>query len=480
MTQPTRRTHHQVTFAVLALAVVAYSLLQSLIAPVLPTIMVNLHTNQTTVTWVVTTYLLSASIFTPILGRIGDAVGKKKMLLVALGALAVGSVLSGLSTGIETMIVARAIQGVGGGILPLAFGIVRDEFPRAKVSDAIGVLAALIAVGAGLGMVLAGPIVDLLGYHWLFWLPAIMVLLAATAAVFFVPESPSRSASRISVLSALLLSMWLVCLLLALSEAPKWGWTSGRVIGLLAGAVVLAMAWILVETRAASPLVDMRMMRLPAVWTTNLVALLIGVGMYAFSAFVPQFVQTPPTAGYGFGASITESGLILLPFSVMMFVTGLASGRLGARFGSKAVVVAGTALAVVPFIMLAFVHDYEGVLYTATAVMGAGFGLAFAVMASLIVEAVPAEQAGVATGMNANIRTIGGSIGAALMAGVVTAGVAPGDLPPASGYTHGFLMLAGITVLALLAALVIPAARRNRAVTVHEPQPADTRSLPAG
>ncbi|WP_230989923.1 MFS transporter [Rhodococcus oxybenzonivorans] len=168
----------------LALGVAVYSMLQSLVAPVLPTITVNLHTTQNTVTWVLTAYLLSASIFTPILGRIGDAVGKKEVLLVALGALALGSLLSALADGISTMIVARAIQGVGGGILPLAFGIVRDEFPREKVSDAIGLFAALTAVGAGLGMVVAGPIVNFLDYYWLFWLPMIMVLLAAVPPLF--------------------------------------------------------------------------------------------------------------------------------------------------------------------------------------------------------------------------------------------------------------------------------------------------------
>ncbi|WP_230989924.1 MFS transporter [Rhodococcus oxybenzonivorans] len=174
----------------------------------------------------------------------------------------------------------------------------------------------------------------------------------------------------------------------------------------------------------ATPLVDMQMMRLPAVWTTNLVALLVGAGMYAFFGFVPQYVQTPSTAGYGFGASIAESGLILLPFSVTMFAVGLVSGRLAARVGSKAVVIGGTATAtaVVPFVLLVVAHDHKWSLYTATAIMGAGFGPAFAAMASLIVDAVPAEHTGVASGMNADIRTIGGSIGAAPMTSIVNAG----------------------------------------------------------
>ncbi|MGI4895805.1 MAG: MFS transporter [Janthinobacterium lividum] len=470
MSSATRRSHHQVTFAVLALAVAAYALLQSLVTPVLTTIQQDLHTDQATVTWVLTAYLLSASIFTPIMGRIGDAVGKERMLLVTLAALAVGSVLAALATSIGVMIVARVIQGIGGGVLPLAFGIVRDEFPAKKVSGAIGTLAALTAVGSGLGLVLAGPIVDLLDYHWLFWVPLIMVVLAGIATVVFVPESPVRTANRISILPALLLSAWLVCLLLAMSQAPSWGWTSGKVLGLLAAAVVLGVTWVLVESRSASPLIDMTMMRLPAVWTTNLVALLVGVGMYATFGFLPQFLQTPSAAGYGFGASITESGLILLPSSVTMFIVGIASGPIAARLGAKVTVLIGVIIAVVPFVLFAFAHDEKWELYLATGIMGVGFGLVFAAMSSLIVSAVPPEQTGVASGMNANIRTIGGSIGAALMASVVTAGAAPSGLPRESGYTNGFIMLGGATVLAVVATLLIPSLRKagTDATTGHE------------
>src|ERR1035438_3527368 len=304
------RAHHQVTFAVLALGVAAYALLQSLVIPVLTTVQHELHTSQGTATWVLTAYLLSASIMTPILGRVGDMIGKKRVFVATLIALAVGSLLAAVAPSIGVMIVARVIQGVGGGMLPVAFGIIRDEFPAGGVTGAVGVLASLTAAGAGLGIVLAGPIVNLLDYHWLFWLPMILTVVAAVSAVLFVPESPVRTPGRISWRPALLLSAWLVALLIALSQAPVWGWGSGPVIGLLTGAVVLAAGWMISELRAATPLIDMKMMRQTAVWTNNLVALLIGVGMYATFAFLPEFVQTPAAAGYGFGASITRSGLM--------------------------------------------------------------------------------------------------------------------------------------------------------------------------
>jgi MFS family permease len=449
------------TYPILAAAVSAYALLQSLVVPVLATVQQAMHTSQQAATWVLTAYLLSASVFTPVIGRIGDAVGKKQMLVVTLVALAAGLLLAAVAGNIAVLILARVLQGAGGGVLPLAFGITRDEFPPHRASGTVGVLAALTAVGGGLGIVLAGPIINALDFHWLFWLPLIAVALTAVAAHLVLPPSPAHATGRISVMPGVLLSVWLVLLLLALSQASSWGWGSARVVGLLAAAVILAGAWVAAEQRAAVPLIDLRMMRQPAVWTTNLVALLVGVGLYATFGFLPQFLQTPTSAGYGFGSSVTVSGLIMLPWPLTMFALGTASGRLAARFGSKALVVAGNAISVPPFVLLAFAHGHIWQVALASGLLGVGFGLAFAAMSSLIVEAVPAHQTGVASGTNANIRTIGGAVGAALMTSIVTARTGAGGLPREAGYEWGFASLAAATVLAFLASLLIPRAHRH-------------------
>ncbi len=474
------RVHYRATFVVLAASVAAFALLQSLVVPVLSTLQEDLNTTQNTVTWVLTAYLLSASIFTPIMGRVGDMVGKERVLVATLVALSLGSLLAALATNVAVMIVARVIQGIGGGVVPLSFGIIRDEFPREKVSGAVGVIASLAAVGAGLGIVVAGPIVDALNYHWLFWIPMIMTVLAAVATHFLVPESPVRSAGRISWLPAVLLSAWLVALLLALSQAPTWGWGSARVIGLLVAAVVLALGWVAAERRAATPLIDLQMMQLRPVWTNNLVALLIGVGMYGVFAFLPEFVQTPTDTGYGLGASITQSGLILLPSAITMFFVGLFAGRLARMLGGRTVVIAGCLIGAVSMAILAFAHEEKWELYLATAIMGVGFGLAFAAMSSLIVSAVPAEQTGVASGMNANIRTIGGSIGAALMASIVTAQLEPSGLPKEIGYTVGFAMLTVALIAAAAAAVFIPSTPGPRDLPDDEPSHAELALLAGG
>ncbi len=218
-----KRSSYQVTFTVIVVATSAYSMLQSLVLPVLPTIQASLHTTQSTVTWVLTAYLLSASIATPIVGRVGDMIGKKKVLVAVLATLAVGTLLAALATSITVMIIARVIQGAGGAILPLAFGIIRDEFPRAKVAMAVSTTAALLAVGGGLGIVLAGPIVDALDYHYLFWLPLVFIVISTIAAHFVIPESQNRSPGRISFLPAVLLAAWLTALLIGGQRRQRLG-----------------------------------------------------------------------------------------------------------------------------------------------------------------------------------------------------------------------------------------------------------------
>jgi EmrB/QacA subfamily drug resistance transporter len=469
--KPATRPHYHLTYAVLLVGIASFALLQSMIIPVLPTIQHELHTTQSTVTWVMTAYLLSASICTPILGRIGDKVGKERLVVAALIVLALGSVMAALATSIQVMIIARVIQGAGASLLPLSFGIIREEFPREKVGSAIGIAASLMSVGGGLGSVFAGPIVNALSWHWLFWIPAGVTAIAAVGAKFVVPPSLVKAkGGPISIRGALLLSAWLVVLLLAVSEGSSWGWLSARTISMLVAAVVLIVAWIAVESRSADPLIDMKMMRIPGVWTANLTALLFGAGLYASMAFLPQFVQTPSSAGYGFGASVTQSGLFLLPMTVAMFIFGLGASPVAARVGPKYVVAFGAVLTAAGLSGFVFAHGSAIVVLLETTLLGAGIGLAWASMSALIVEAVPGHQVGVAAGMNANIRTIGGAVGSAAMASVVVAGASAGGLPVEAGYTHGFAMLAFVGVASLFAAFAIPASSpsKKRAALARE------------
>lgn len=448
-------TKRSVTFVVLATAVAAFSMLQSLIIPVLPEIQDRYDTSQSTVTWVLTAYLLSAAVCTPLVGRIGDAYGKQLMLAVALGALCLGSLLGAVAPSIGWLIAARVLQGVGGGVLPLAFGIARDELED-RMGLALAVLSSLLAVGYGLGIVVTGPILDGLGYHWLFWLPMLITGATTIATVAWVPRSRLRTGERLPVVPAVLLSAWLVALLVSINQGPQWGWGSPRSLALYAVAVVGALAWVRAELVVPVPLIDMVMMRRRGVWTANVVGAAVGFSMFASFGFLPQLLQTPPEAGYGFGASVSGSGFLILPSQIFAFFIGFMSGPLVRRLGTRVTIALGSLGVSLSLLSLAFLHDSYGEVVAATAVQGAGSGLVFATIAGVLVAAVPPQQTAVASGVNANLRSIGGAIGATVLGAVVTARVSADGFPAEAGYRWGFVMLAAVMLVAVMAAFAVP------------------------
>lgn len=474
---PVSPRRQRVTFAVLTVAVTSFALLQSLIVPVLALIEQEYDSSQSTVTWVLTGYLLAASVATPLLGRLGDVVGKKRVLVVTLVVLALGSLLAALAPSIGWLIAARVVQGAGGGVLPLSFGIVRDEFTE-SMNAAVAILASLTAVGFGVGIVVAGPIVAVLGYHWLFWLPMLVTGGAAVAAAVLVPTSPRSEGERLPVVPALLLAGWLVTLLLPVSQGNDWGWTSPAVLVLLAASTVLVVAWVRLETRVRVPLIDMHMMRNRGVWTANVVTLFVGFGLFASFAFLPQLLQTPVESGYGFGASLTESGRLLVPSAVASFTVGFFTARLMARFGARDVILTGALISAASYVALALLHDTTTQVLVGITAQGLGTGLVISTCATVVISSVPAHQTGVASGMNANIRTIGGSIGSAVMAGIVTAHLGGAGYPRESGYTTGFLVIAGCLLLAAVAALWIPDMGREDAAEADDPSPSTTTAPP--
>ena len=335
-------------------------------------------------------YLLSASVLTPILGRLGDMVGKRRTLLVVLAVLALGTLVAAVAPNIGVLIVARVLQGAGGAILPLSIGIARDELPGERVSVTIGLLSALFGIGGGLGIVLAGPIVDHLGWRWLFWLPFAFVVGALIGVLVGVPESPVRTPGRLDLTGAALLAAALMSLLLAITKGSQWGWSSpATVILFVLGAAVLAVL-VLVELRVREPLVNMRLMVLRGVWTTNLAGLLFGFAMFGTFLLIPMLLELPSATGYGFGKSVSQAGLLLLPMAGAMLVSGIASGMLNRRFGPKIPLSLGALFLAVGFAAAAIAHASTGQLLVAVIAAGAGVGLAFAAMSNAIIESVPA------------------------------------------------------------------------------------------
>ncbi len=447
----------------LSLGGLAFAVLQSLVAPALPVLAQDLQVTTADASWVLTAYLLAASVLTPILGRLGDIVGKRRVLIGVLATLAIGTLVAALAPSLAVLIVARVLQGSAGAILPLSIGMVRDELPRERVSVTVGLLSAIFGVGAGVGIVAAGPIVEHLSWHWLFWLPLVLVVIALLGAVFGMKESPVRTPGRLDWLGAGILSVGLVAALLAISKGQAWGWMETKTLSLFVIGVVALVVFVLVELRVREPLIDMRLIANRGVWATNLVALALGFAMFGTFLLMPTLLELPTATGYGFGKSVSQAGLFLLPTVVMMVVFGPLSGILDRRFGPKVPLFLGTLLVVGAFALPAIGHGSLWQLLGSGILTGAGIGLAFAAMSNAIIESVPAAQTGEATGVNAIARTIGSSIGTAVVAAVITSHSTPTGLPTDEAFTAGFWVCAGVAVLAVLASLALPSARHRRA-----------------
>jgi EmrB/QacA subfamily drug resistance transporter len=446
-------------FVVLGASCLFYSLLQANVPPVLRQISLQLDTSPAAAAWLVTSFMLTSVVAIPILGRFGDMFGKRRIMLVCLGLLLGGLVVSSVSSGIEGMIAGRVIQGLGGAVFPLSFGLVRDLLPRERVAGAVAILAGTVGVGGGLGVVISGAIVDYLSVRWLFIVPAIGVLLTLIGAIVFIPESGELVTGRVDYVGALLLAGGLLTLLLGVTQGPSWGWDSGRVVGLFVAGVVLLTTWVAFEQRQAEPLVDMRMLQERAIWTTNLASFMFGYGMYSTFMLVPLMLQQPSSSGYGLAESATRAALFLLPSQALMMLGSPFSGRLSARYGARVPLAVGASCAVAGFVLFTVRHETPTDFLVGAVLMGIGLGLGWPAMANAIVSAVPPDQTGVATGMNTIARTIGGSVGSTAAATMVAATIGISGVPTESGFVLGFAVAAGTLFVTLLTTTAMPPRR---------------------
>jgi EmrB/QacA subfamily drug resistance transporter len=478
------RQHYNVTLAILTLAGIAFALQQTMVIPALPTLQRELDTTTTWVTWVLTVFLLVASVATPILGKLGDQYGKERLLVISLAIFFVGSIGAAAAWNIWVLIGWRAVQGAGAAIFPLSYGIIRDEFPPEKVGVAIGLVSAVFGIGGGFGIVLSGVIVDHVSWRWLFIVGAVGIGVALVLVHRFIPESPIKTPSRVDYLGATLMSGGLTAMLVALTEGERWGWTSQRTLGLAAAAVVLLFAWGIAELHVDEPMVDMRMLARREILFTNITALIAGFAMFGTFVLVPIFVQTPHglsaslqhALDYGFGASATKAGLYLLPSSVALLFAGPLAGLIGRKTGFKWPLAAGMLLVSISAASLAEWHDEPWQILIAMPVLGVGVGFAFAAMATLITEAVRPTETGVATGMNTVMRTVGGVIGGQVGAALLAAHTLPRtNVPSVEGFTIAFGIAAVVAVIGAGVAVFItpPRLRRRERLVVATTEATD-------
>jgi len=450
------RPHPMRSLLILGASALAYSLAQTMLIPALGELTTQLGTDASGIAWVLTAYLLAAAVATPIAGRLGDMFGKRRMLVLSLVLFGFGSMIAAFGDSLELVVIGRALQGLGGGIFPLCFGIIRDEFPRERVAGSIGLISAIFGIGGGAGLVAGGLIADHLSYHWIFWLGAISAGLAAVATHVWVPESPERTPGRIDIPGAVLLAIGLVLPLFAISRANDWGWGSAQTLGLIAAGLAVLALWVVVERRVPQPLADIPTLIKPPVLLTNVATLFVGFGMFGSFLLIPQLAELPESTGFGFGLGATGAGLLLLPGAVVMLFAGPLSGALGSRFGSKLPLALGAAITSAGLVGLGLNHGSEATVVLWAFVMSTGIGFAFAAMANLIVEAVPPVQTGEATGINTLMRSVGAAIGSQVCAAILASSVTADGFPSDSGFTAAFLVSAAVAAIAAGIAVVIP------------------------
>ncbi|MFG1609185.1 MFS transporter [Actinoplanes sp. NPDC049265] len=448
-------SHPNRVLAVLLAACVSFALSQILVLPALPALARNYNASPTTTSWILTGFLLSASIATPVVGKLGERYGKARVLTAVLLTFCVGAVINALAPSAGVLIAGRVLQGVAGGVFPLAFGVVRDSFPRPKVPGAISLISAIFGVGSGIALPLSGVIVDHLDVSWLFWL-GLVALPVAVAAHRWVPPSPRGDGGSIDWAGALLLAAVLASLLLGVTQAPSLGWGSPANVALLGGGSVLLLLWIRLESRIARPLIQLDVLAQRTVAMTNLTAFLIGLAIFAGFLLLPQLAQAPAGDGPGLGTTATVAGLLLLPSAIGQLLVGTFAGRLGVALGFRSTLVLGAALTSGSFAQLSVIHSSPWHLMLGGFTMGVGASFAFGSMANLIVQSVQGSEVGVATGINTVVRTVGGVFGSAIAATVLAAHTGSTSTPSGDGYTAGFVVATAAAVSAILSALLVP------------------------
>jgi EmrB/QacA subfamily drug resistance transporter len=470
------RQHYLVTLALLTTAGVSFALMQTLVVPALPFFQREFDTSASLATWIATGFLLSSSILTPILGKLGDAHGKARLLVISLGIFGLASLGAAMAWSLGSLVFFRIVQGTGAAVFPLAFGIIRDEFPPEKVGVGIGTVSSVFGAGGGIGLVLSGVILEHLNWHWLFLIGAIPVLISTALIARFVPESPIKTPTRADYPGAIALSLGLLALLLAVTEGNAWGWGSPPVLGLFALAIAVLALWTGIERAVPEPLIDIETLRRRGMALTNLITFLIGFGMFASFILLPNFVQIPrglpPDLAvqlhYGFGASPVAVGLFFVPSSVAMMVAGPVAGALGTRFGPELPLRLGVALVGCGLGLFALLHDERWMFYVWMTLMGVGIASSFAALGALVIAHSGPGETGVATGMNTIMRTVGGAFGAQIAAAIISANTLAGtQVPLERGFTIAFAMGAAVVAVALLPALAVVTPRRR-----VEPAPA--------
>ncbi|MFF9805611.1 MFS transporter [Streptomyces coeruleorubidus] len=447
---------------VLAFAGIVVAVMQTLLVPVIKDLPQLLDTTPSDATWVLTSTLLSGAVATPIMGRLGDLYGKRRMLITSLSVMVVGALVSAVTSDLLLMIAGRTLQGFAMGAIPLGIGLMRDMLPRERLGSAMALMSSSIGVGGGLALPAAALVAQHTDWHALFYGAAGLGVLAIALTLLVVPESPMRAEGTFDLPGALGLSAGLVLFLLPITKGSDWGWSSGTTLGLFAAAAVVLLLWGVMELRVKAPLVDLRTTARPAVLFTNLASIMVGVSFYVVSLVLPQLLQLPKSTGYGLGQSMVVAGLLVAPLGLTMMFTAPVYARLSAKCGPKVTLILGLLIIAIGYGAGLGLMSAAWQSLVISVLLGAGIGLAYSSLPALIVGAVPASETGAANGLNTLMRSIGTSVSSAVI-GMVLANTADNvggvEIPTMHGFRVSFLIATGAVAVGLLLALFLPGRR---------------------
>jgi MFS family permease len=451
------------------------AIISSLGAPFIPIIARQFRVSVSTAQWSLTLALFAGAIGSPVMGRLGDGRHRKLTTVGGLVVVGTGCVLAALAPDFAVLLVGRTMQGVGIGLVPLGMATARDEMPAAKVASTVAILSVTGAAGIGAGYPLSGLIADAWGIEGAFWFGAIATGTILLGVIAVLPSTAGRRHSpRLDLLGASVLTISLVTLLVGIAQGSGWGWTSLETAGFLVVGIVLLVVWAVQQMHVAHPLVEVRLLRHPAVLAANACGLVLGGAMYMSLTGAVEFVQAPRSVGYGFSASVVVAGTVLVPMSLCMVFGSRLLPVLMNRIGAKRVLMAGSLEVGLGAAVFAVFHGQLFEAFVLMGLMGAGLGVTFAAIPGLIVSAVPPSETGSALGFYQVVRSVGFAVGSALAASEVSGVLKSTGLPTVGEYTTLFWISAAVCVASAGVTWALPTPRTPAG---HAPPAADAAPL---
>jgi predicted MFS family arabinose efflux permease len=439
------------------------AVVSSLGAPLIPTLSRADGVSLSTGEWILTITLLTGALVTPIMGRLADGPRQRDVILFTLGCVVVGCMVAAVSENFAELLIGRGLQGVGLGILPVTMAIARRHLSPEKARRTIATLSVTSAMGIGLGYPITGLIAQAWDFRAAYWFGAITVGCSLGFAAMLLAPRSNVPSHRLDILGAAMLSLVVVSLSVVLSEGGGWGWTSATTLGLGAATLVLLSGWIPYELRSGDPLVDLRQVRHRSVLTADVSGFFISIAMYMFLPTLVVFVQIPVARGYGLGASIVVSGLVLVPLSLCSFLASRLLTVYERRFGLRSMIPLGSLVFAGAAAFFGLEHRALWEAFVAAGLAGLGIGFTTGAMPGFLVRAVTRSETGSATGFYQVVRSIGLTLGSAVSAAVLTANTRPGQaIPDVAGFRDALLIAAGICAATAVISFVLPDATADR------------------